>query len=113
MQIVYLDKAQCPAQYTYNEQSLPHTAGESEIYCLVRPTLNDQTTRQLYSTLQTFSYAIPPPHSHTMHPVIIEPFICPTECTTRLKLTLKYSYMLRLTNRHQGAYCCALLSYGY
>ena len=28
---------------------------------------------------------------------------------SRLKLTLKCTYMFRLTNRHQGAYCCALL----
>jgi len=28
---------------------------------------------------------------------------------SRLKLTLKWSYMFRLTNHHQGAYCCALL----
>jgi len=26
-----------------------------------------------------------------------------------LKFTLKCSYMFRLTNHHQGAYCCALL----
>jgi len=44
---------------------------------------------------------------------IIKFFIYPTECTTGLKLTLKFtlkcSYMFRLTNRYQGAYCRALL----
>jgi len=33
--------------------------------------------------------------------------------TFTLKYTLKCSYMFRLHNRHQGAYCCALLSYNY
>jgi len=28
---------------------------------------------------------------------------------SRLKLTLKCSYMFWLTNHHQGAYCCTLL----
>jgi len=29
-------------------------------------------------------------HSRTVHPDIIKSFICPTECTTRLKFTLKF-----------------------
>jgi len=48
-------------------------------------------------------------YSVAVHPDIIKSFIYPTECTTRLKLTLKRSYMFRLTDHHQGAYCCALL----
>jgi len=41
--------------------------------------------------------------------LILSSLIYPTECTTRLKFTLKWSYMFRLTNHHQEAYCCALL----
>jgi len=52
-------------------------------------------------------------HNRTVHPDIIKFFIYATECITRLKFTLKftlkYSYMFRLTNHHQGAYCRALL----
>ena len=52
-------------------------------------------------------------HSRNFHPDIIKFSIYPTEDTTRLKLTLefalKFSYMFRLTNHHQGAYCCVLL----
>jgi len=48
-------------------------------------------------------------HNRTVHSDIIKPSIHPTECTTRSKFTLKCSYVFRLTNRHQGAYCCALL----
>ena len=51
-------------------------------------------------------------HNRTVHPD--KSFIHPTECTTRLKFTLKYftlkcSYVFRFTNHHQGAYYCALL----
>jgi len=47
--------------------------------------------------------------SCTMHPDIVKSFIYPTECTTRLKFTLKCSYTVQLTNHLQGAYNCALL----
>jgi len=55
-------------------------------------------------------------HSRTVHPDIIKFFIIQLNAPldySRLKLTLKFtlkcSYMLRLTNHHQGAYCRALL----
>ena len=48
------------------------------------------------------------------HVYLIKSIIYPAECTTRLKFilkffTLKCSYMFRLTNHHQGAYCRAFL----